>query len=226
MIWILFLGTFVTSLLAAARVKSNYLRFARVAASSGLTGAEAALEILRHANIDDVDVIPHDGLLADHYDPLHKRLVLSTDNYFGRSVAALGVAAHEAGHAIQHAQAYLPLQLRMAAVGLTTFASQVVMWLPLFGMVTGLLSNRSDNVAHLSCEIFSRFPTAVESPCCHRKPSKSEFFNELKTPSSQHPSVAQIFHSWKRVVFQIPPDWLASERLSVGIETKFAQGRK
>ena len=150
MIWILFLGTFVTSLLAAARVKSNYLRFGRVAASSGLTGAEAALEILRHANIDDVEVIPHDGLLADHYDPLHKRLVLSTDNYFGRSVAALGVAAHEAGHAIQHAQAYLPLQLRMAAVGLTTFASQVVMWLPLFGMVTGLLSNRSDNVAHLS----------------------------------------------------------------------------
>jgi hypothetical protein len=86
-------------------------------------------------------------------------------------------------------------------------------------------SNRSDNVAHLSCEFFSRFPTAVEWPCCHRKPSKSDFFNELKTPSSQHPSVAQIFHSWKRVVFQIPPDGLASERLSVGIETKFAQGR-
>jgi hypothetical protein len=88
-----------------------------------------------------------------------------------------------------------------------------------------MISNRSDNVAHLSCEFFSRFPTAVEWPCCHRKPSKSDFFNELKTPSSQHPSVAQIFHSWKRVVFQIPPDGLASERLSVGIETKFAQGR-
>ncbi len=66
----------MTSLLAAARVKSNYLRFARVAASSGLTGTEAALEILRHANIDDVEVIPHDGLLADHYDPLHKRGVV------------------------------------------------------------------------------------------------------------------------------------------------------
>jgi hypothetical protein len=88
-----------------------------------------------------------------------------------------------------------------------------------------MISNRSDNVAHPSCEIFSRFPTAVESPCCHRKPSKSDFFNELKTPGGQHPSVAQIFHSWKRVVFQIPPDGLASERLSVGIETKFAQGR-
>jgi hypothetical protein len=88
-----------------------------------------------------------------------------------------------------------------------------------------MISNRSDNVAHLSCAIFSRFPTAVEWPCCHRKPSKSDFFNELKTPGGQHPSVAQIFHSWKRVVFQIPPDGLTSERLSVGIETKFAQGR-
>jgi len=140
MIWILFLGTFAISLLAAARVKSNYFRFSQVAATSGLTGAEAAAEILRGAGIHDVEVVAQDGLLADHYDPLHKRLVLSVDNHAGRSVAALGVAAHETGHAIQHAQDYLPLKLRMAAVGLTTFASQIVMWLPLVGMFTGLLS--------------------------------------------------------------------------------------
>jgi Zn-dependent membrane protease YugP len=140
MIWVLFLGTLVISLLAAARVKSVYFRFTRVPAASGLTGAEAAQEILRRAGINDVEVVPRDGLLADHYDPLHKRLVLSLDNYDGRSVAALGVAAHETGHAIQHAQAYLPLQMRMAAIGLTTFASQMVMWLPLFGIFTGLLS--------------------------------------------------------------------------------------
>jgi len=140
MIWILFIGTFVISLLASARVKSVYLRFARVPATSGLSGAEAAQEILRHAGIDNVEVLAQEGLLADHYDPIHKRLVLSRDNYAGRSVAALGVAAHETGHAIQHAQAYLPLQMRMAAIGLTTFASQIVMWLPLLGMFTGLLS--------------------------------------------------------------------------------------
>jgi Zn-dependent membrane protease YugP len=140
MIWILFLGTFAISLLAAGRVKTNYFRFSRVPARSGLSGAEAAQEIMRHAGIHDVDVVAANGFLGDHYDPLHKRLVLSTDNYSGRSVAALGVAAHETGHAIQHAQAYFPLQLRMAAVGLTTFASQVVMWLPLFGIFTGLLS--------------------------------------------------------------------------------------
>ena len=138
--WILFIGTLVISLLAAARVKSNYFRFARVPVASGLSGAEAAEQILHAASIHDVEVVAQDGLLADHYDPLHKRLVLSADNFFGRSVAALGVAAHEAGHAIQHASAYQPLQLRMAAIGATSFASQVVMWLPLVGMFTGLLS--------------------------------------------------------------------------------------
>jgi len=140
MILLLLLGTFAISLLAAARVKSNYFRFAQVPAASGLAGAEAAQEIMRQAGIHDVEIIAADGLLADHYDPLHKRLVLSQENYSGRSVAALGVAAHETGHAIQHAHGYVPLQLRMTAVGLTTFASQLVMWLPLLGMFTGLLS--------------------------------------------------------------------------------------
>ena len=82
-------------------------------------------------------------MLGDHYDPLHKRLVLSRENFEGRSVAALGIAAHECGHAIQHKLAYAPLQWRMAAVGLTSFASQLVMWLPLVGMFTGLLSSRT-----------------------------------------------------------------------------------
>jgi Zn-dependent membrane protease YugP len=73
-------------------------------------------------------------MLGDHYDPIHKRLVLSRDNFHGTSTAALGVAAHECGHAIQHKQAYAPLQWRMASVGLTTFASQIELWLPLLGM--------------------------------------------------------------------------------------------
>ena len=140
MMWILFLGTLIISALAAARVQANYARFSRVAAGSGLSGAEAAEEILAAAGIHGAEVIAGEGLLGDHYDPLHKRLVLSEANYFGRSVAALGVAAHEAGHAIQHARAYAPLQLRMTAIGLTSFASQIVMWLPVVGLVTGVLS--------------------------------------------------------------------------------------
>jgi len=138
MFWILFLGTLGISLLASARVKSNYARFSRLAASSGLTGAQAAAEILRRAGIHDVEIRAQEGTLSDHYDPIHKRLVLSRDNFYGRSVAALGVSAHEAGHALQHAQAYAPLHLRMASVGVTSVASQVVTWLPFLGFATGM----------------------------------------------------------------------------------------
>ncbi len=138
-LWILtFFGTMAISLWAAARVKSAYARGSEVPASSGYTGAEAAAKILDAAGIHDVEITEHDGLLGDHYDPMHKRLVLSTQNFHGHSAAALGVAAHECGHAIQHKIAYAPLQWRMAAVGATTFASQIVTWLPLLGLFTGL----------------------------------------------------------------------------------------
>jgi uncharacterized protein len=151
MIWILFLGTLAISFLASSRVKANYLRYSQVPTSRGLTGAEAAQAIMRRAGIYDVEVVAQDGFLGDHYDPAHRRLVLSTENYLGNSVAAVGVAAHETGHAIQHAQAYLPLQLRMAAVGLTTFASQIVMWVPLLGIFTGLLSMSTGLMAMVIC---------------------------------------------------------------------------
>ncbi|HEY9174050.1 MAG TPA: zinc metallopeptidase [Verrucomicrobiae bacterium] len=139
MIWILFIGTLLLSLWAAARVKSVYHRYSQGMVMSGLTGGEAAYEILRRAGIRDVEITHQDGMLGDHYDPIHKRLVLSTDNFYGRSPAALGVAAHECGHAIQHQMAYKPLHWRMAAVGITTYASQVVMWLPLIGLFTGII---------------------------------------------------------------------------------------
>jgi len=140
MIWILFIGTMVLSLWAAARVKSVYHRYNQGVVMSGLTGGEAAYEIIRQAGIRDVEITHQDGMLGDHYDPLHKRLVLSTENYYGRSPAALGVAAHECGHAIQHQMAYKPLHWRMAAVGITSYASQIAMFLPILGWMTGLIS--------------------------------------------------------------------------------------
>ena len=133
---ILFIGTMLISLWATARVKSVYRRYSEMPASSGATGAEVAHAILQRAGIHDVEIVPHDEMLGDHYDPMNKRLVLSTQNYHGHSVAALGVAAHECGHAIQHKIAYAPLHWRMAAVGATNFASQIVMWLPLLGLFT------------------------------------------------------------------------------------------
>lgn len=136
----LFVGTMALSLWAAARVKSVYRRYSQIPASSRATGAQVAAAILQRAGINDVEIVAQEGMLGDHYDPMHKRLVLSLENYQGNSLAALGVAAHECGHAIQHQQAYAPLHWRMAAVGATNFASQVVMWLPLIGMFTNLMS--------------------------------------------------------------------------------------
>lgn len=137
---LLFAGTMAISLIAGARVKSQFRRWSGVHASSGLTGAEAASRILRSAGIHNVEVVPYEGMLSDHYDPINRRLALSEGVYNSRSVAALGIAAHEAGHALQHAQAYAPLAWRMGAVKLTTFASGAMMFLPivfsLLGQVT------------------------------------------------------------------------------------------
>ena len=137
---LLFTVTMVLSLWATMRVRQVYNQFSVLPASSGSTGAEAAEIILRQQGIHDVQILEHDQALGDHYDPIHKRLVLSRQTFNGTSAAALGIAAHECGHAIQHKEGYAPLQWRMASVGLTMFASQIVLWLPLLGMFTGFLN--------------------------------------------------------------------------------------
>ena len=106
---LLFVGTMVLSLWATMRVRQVYGKFSRLPASSGLTGAETAATILRQEGIYDVQIVEHDEMLADHYDPTHKRLVLSRDNFHGISTAALGVAAQDCGHVIEHKEAYAPV---------------------------------------------------------------------------------------------------------------------
>ncbi len=140
MMLVLFILTLGIALLAQWHVKRAYARHSRTPTLSGYTGAEVAARILQQAGITGVEIVEHEELLGDHYDPVRKRLVLSRANYEGRSAAALGVAAHECGHAIQHKMAYAPLQIRMAAVGIASFASQLVLWVPLLGLMTGLLA--------------------------------------------------------------------------------------
>lgn len=138
----LFAGTMLISLLAMWRLRANFNRFSRMPVNSELTGSEAARRILHASGISDVQVVPVPGSLTDHYDPVNKRLALSESVYNVSSVAALGVAAHECGHALQHQQAYAPLHARMAMVKVQNVASQTVMWLPMLGLFTGILSPR------------------------------------------------------------------------------------
>ncbi|MBE2180819.1 MAG: zinc metallopeptidase [Chthoniobacterales bacterium] len=113
-------------LYAQMRVSGAFGKYKKVRATSNVTGAQAAREILNAAQIHDVEVREINGLLGDHYDPTHKRLCLSSEVYNTPSVAALGIAAHECGHAIQHARAYAPLKWRMAVVPATQVASQML----------------------------------------------------------------------------------------------------
>src|SRR5687768_6216062 len=98
---VLLVGTLLISLWATMRVKSVYNKYSQIPASSGATGAEVAAAILDRAGIRDVQIAEMNEMLGDHYDPVHKRLVLSSQNFHGNSLAALGVSAHECGHAIQ-----------------------------------------------------------------------------------------------------------------------------
>lgn len=127
----------VLSLLASSRVKSTYAKYNRVRNHAGVTGAMAAQQILRQAGIYDVRVEHVSGELTDHYDPKNKVLRLSDATYQSTSVAALGVAAHECGHAIQHDTGYAPLSIRSVLVPVANFGSQIS-W-PL--IVVGLFMN-------------------------------------------------------------------------------------
>src|SRR6476620_11923482 len=115
---------FIIGLIAQFRVSSAFKKWGEVRASANITGAEAAREILTAARINDVQVVETNDFLGNHYDPTSKRLCLSTNVFNTPSVAALGIAAHETGHAIQHAAAYAPLKARMAVVPATMMVSQ------------------------------------------------------------------------------------------------------
>jgi Zn-dependent membrane protease YugP len=136
MIWIVFIATLGISFWASSRVRSQVRRYNTVATWSGLTGAQAARRILNEEGLQGVDITLSPGELSDHYDPSTRTLALSEAVFHGNSLSAVGVAAHEAGHAIQHAQAYQPLMWRMLAVRTTSTASWVLMIDPL---VLGLL---------------------------------------------------------------------------------------
>ncbi len=116
-------------------VKSAFNKYSQIGARNGMTGAQIASAILQYNGIHDVNVEETGGFLSDHYDPTSRTLRLSAQNYRGRSIAALGIAAHEVGHAIQHAQAYMWLGLRSRLVPLATIGTNMSWILIFLGMV-------------------------------------------------------------------------------------------
>ena len=122
------------SIWASARVKSTFNKYSKVRSLRGLTGAEAAQELLRGAGITDVRIVRSHGVLSDHYNPITKTLALSEPVYNSDSIAAVGVATHEAGHAIQHARHYAPLWVRSALVPTANIGSSLGYFVMLIGL--------------------------------------------------------------------------------------------
>jgi hypothetical protein len=136
--WWFFIPGLLLGLYAQFRLKSAYGHYSQVPNHSGLTGAQAAREILDNAGLPHMPIHEVAGHLTDHYDPVKKALFLSSENFHGQSLAAVGVAAHEAGHALQHKAAYAPLNFRMALVPITGIASNAATWIFFGGMLFDL----------------------------------------------------------------------------------------
>ena len=135
MIWIVFIGIAIISYMVQASLKSKFEKYSQVALTNGMTGRDVAEKMLRDNGIYDVKVISTAGMLTDHYNPTSKTVNLSEGVYGTCSVAAAAVAAHECGHAVQHARAYAPLQLRSALVPVVQFSSSIVSWVLLGGIL-------------------------------------------------------------------------------------------
>lgn len=134
MYWILFIGIALLSYLVQANLKAKMEKYSQLGIGGGLTGRDIAERMLRENGIYDVRVTSTSGMLTDHYNPANKTVNLSEGVFSSSSVMAAAVAAHECGHAVQHARAYAPLQMRSALVPVVQFASSIVSWVLLAGI--------------------------------------------------------------------------------------------
>ncbi len=134
-IWIIMILVMVLSFIVQQMLQSRFNKYSKVALPSGMSGAEVAQKMLHDHGIYDVRVVPTHGMLTDHFNPQTKTVALSEGFYASRSIAAAAVAAHECGHAVQHALGYAPLKMRSALVPVVSFASNIVQWVLLAGIL-------------------------------------------------------------------------------------------
>ena len=134
-IWIIFIGFMILSWIVSMVLKSKFKKYSKILVDNGMSGKDVAERMLRDSGISDVRVISVQGHLTDHYNPTDKTINLSQDVYNGRHISAAAVAAHETGHAIQHARAYAWLGFRSKLVPAVSFASKWVQWVLLAGVL-------------------------------------------------------------------------------------------
>ena len=135
MYWILFIGIAIISYIVQNNVQSKFEKYSKVPIANGMTGKEVAEKMLHDNGIYDVTVTSTPGMLTDHYNPTNKTVNLSEGVYGNCSVSAAAVAAHECGHAVQHARAYAPLRMRSALVPVVQFSSSIMSWVLLAGIL-------------------------------------------------------------------------------------------
>lgn len=134
-IWILFIGFMILSWIVSMTLKSKFKKYSRILVDNGMSGRDVAERMLRDHGITDVRVISVEGHLSDHYNPVDKTINLSKEVYAGRNISSVAVAAHECGHAVQHATAYAWLNFRSKMVPAVSFSSKWVQWILLGGIL-------------------------------------------------------------------------------------------
>ena len=151
-IWMIFIGIAIMSYMVQSSLKSKFEKYSRLPLTNGMTGREVAEKMLRDNGIYNVRVTSTPGMLTDHFNPTNMTVNLSEGVYGTCSVAAAAVAAHECGHAVQHARAYAPLQMRSALVPVVQFSSSIVSWVLLAGI---LLVNSFPNLLLIGILLFA-----------------------------------------------------------------------
>ncbi|MDL2231523.1 zinc metallopeptidase [Porphyromonadaceae bacterium OttesenSCG-928-L07] len=170
-IWIIFIGFTLISWIISNQLKRRFEKYSKIPTNNGMTGRDVVEKMLRDNGITDVKIGSVSGQLTDHYNPTNKTINLSKDVYYGNSIAAAAVAAHECGHAVQHAKSYSMLKLRSALVPAVSFASQWVQWILLAGI---LLVNTFPElllagiVLFAATTLFSIITLPVEIDASHR----------------------------------------------------------
>lgn len=172
--FIIVLPVFLLAMIASGNVQSTFKKYSKQHAASGLTGAEAAERVLRAHGVTNVRIERVSGKLTDNYDPRDNTIHLSDDVYSSTSTAAIGVAAHEAGHACQYAEGYGPIKLRMAIIPMTNIGSQLAVPLIIVGIILSGMSNIFYALAYVGlflfalCVFFQLVTLPVEFNASHR----------------------------------------------------------